>query len=98
MNCRMGELRNKEVINMKDGGRLGFISDVEIDTRSAAITAVIVYGRLRCFGLFGREPEAVIPWKNITLIGDDTVLVDYQPPQELARETTLGKLLKKLSF
>lgn len=98
MNCRMGELRNKEVINMKDGGRLGFISDVEVDIHSAALTAIVVYGKLRCFGLFGREPEAVIPWKNIALIGDDTVLVDYQPPQELTRETAFGKLLKKWNF
>ena len=98
MNCRIGELRNKEVINMRDGGRIGFISDVEIDTRTAQLTAVIVYGRLRCFGLFGREPETVIPWRNITLIGDDTVLVEYQPPQVLPKETALGKVLKKLGF
>ena len=98
MNCRMGELRNKEVINMKDGGRIGFISDVEIDTCTAQLTAVIVYGRLRCFGLFGREPETVIPWRNITLIGDDTVLVEYQPPQVLPKESTVGKVLKKLGF
>lgn len=98
MNCRMGELRNKEVINMRDGGRIGFISDVEIDTRTAQLTAVVIYGRLRCFGLFGREPETVIPWRNITLIGDDTVLVEYQPPQVLPKESGFGKVLKKLGF
>lgn len=98
MNCRMGDLRNKEVINMKDGGRVGFISDVELDTRTAALTAIVVYGKLRCFGLLGREPDAVIPWKNIGLIGEDTVLVDYQPSENLPKETAWGKLLKKLNF
>ena len=81
MNCRIGELRNKEVVNVKDGGRLGFVSDVELDTDAATLTAVVVYGRLRLFGLLGREPDFVIPWKDIELIGDDTVLVNWQQPE-----------------
>lgn len=93
MNCRMGDLRNKEVINMKDGSRVGFVSDVEIDTHTAQLTAVVIYGRLRWFGLLGREPDAVIPWKDITLIGDDTVLVDYQLPAR--EESALSGFLKK---
>lgn len=98
MNCRMGELRNKEVINVKDGARIGFVSDVEIDTRTAMLTAVVVYGRLRLFGLFGREPDFVIPWKDISLIGDDTMLVNYQKPEEEKGEGKLKKLLDKISF
>lgn len=95
MSCRMGDLRNKEVINVKDGGRIGFVSDVEIDTRTAALTAVVVYGRLRLFGLLGREPDAVIPWKEIVLIGGDTVLVNYEKPEE-TKKSGLSGLLEKL--
>ncbi len=98
MNCRMGDLRNKEVINMKDGTRIGFVSDVEIDTHTAALTAVVIYGRLRLFGLLGREPDSVIPWKDIALIGDDTVLVNYQPPEGGKRESALSRFFEKLSF
>lgn len=98
MSCRMGDLRNKEVINMKDGTRLGFVSDVEIDTHTAALTAVVVYGRLRLFGLLGREPDFVIPWKDISLIGDDTVLVDYLPPESGKKEGALAKFFEKISF
>jgi len=98
MSCRMGDLRNKEVINVKDGTRIGFVSDVEIDTRSAALTAVVVYGRLRLFGLLGREPDFVIPWKDISLIGDDTVLVDYQPPEDRKKEGALARFFEKISF
>lgn len=94
MSCRIGELRDKEVINVKDGGRIGFVSDVEIDTRTAALTAVVVYGRLRLFGLLGREPDAVIPWKEIVLIGGDTVLVNYEKPEE-RKKTGLPALLEK---
>lgn len=97
MNCRMGDLRNKEVINMKDGSRIGFVCDVEMDTASAALTAVVVYGKLRWFGLLGREPDCVIPWKNIVIIGDDTVLVDYVRPEKGLGEGIFSGVLGKLS-
>ncbi len=97
MNCRMGDLRNKEVINMRDGARVGFISDVEINTHTAALTAVVVYGRLRLFGLLGRGPDFVIPWENITLIGDDTVLVDHLPPAE-GKISVLSRFLDKIGL
>ncbi len=97
MNCRMGDLRNKEVINMKDGTRVGFVSDVEIDTQSASLTAVVVYGKLRWFGLLGREPDSVIKWKDIILIGDDTVLVRYEKPEK-EKKSVLSGFFDKLSL
>ena len=95
MPCRMGDLRTKEVISVKDGGRLGYVCDVEIDTHTAQITALVVYGRARLFGLLGREEDTVIPWKDIEMIGGDIVLVkcDAPPPSE----SLLMKLWKKLT-
>ncbi len=75
MNCRIDDLRNKQVVCIKDGCVLGYVSDVELDTESGILTAIIIYGRLRFFGLLGREPDTVIPWKDIVVIGDETVLV-----------------------
>lgn len=77
MNCRIDDLRRKEVINIKDGMRIGCVCDVEIDTTNAKIAAIVIYGRLRCFGLFGREDDIVIRWEDIQVIGDDTILVTY---------------------
>ena len=95
MPCRMGELRQKEVISVKDGGRLGFVCDVEIDTHTARITALVVYGRSRLFGLLGREPDTVIHWSDIEMIGGDIVLVKCDaPPQS---ESLFTKLWKKLT-
>ena len=82
MNCRIAELRNKEVINVKNGERIGFIGDIEVDTQSARVASVVVYGRLRWMGLLGREKDFVIPWRDITLFGSDAVLVQYDPPKE----------------
>ena len=98
MTCRLDSLRDKEVINVKDGGRIGFVSDAEVDTQEAKLTAVVVYGRLRLFGLLGREADFVIPWKDIVLIGEDTVLVQYEAPAQAQRQSALGRLLEKISF
>ena len=75
MNCCITDLRNKEVISARSGCRLGFVSDVEIDTCSGCLTARIIWGRSRCFGLMGREEDIRICWKDIEVIGEDTVIV-----------------------
>ena len=76
MPCRFNELRKKEVINARNGCRIGFVDDLEIDMKCARITALIVYGRPKLFGLFGRSDDCVISWENIRLIGEDAILVE----------------------
>lgn len=80
MNCRITELRHKEVINAKDGTRLGFVDDVEVDTVNACLVAIVIFGKLKCFGLLGRSDDIVIRWKSIELIGEDTILVNHSCP------------------
>lgn len=75
--CRIADLRHKEVVNIKDGTCLGCVNDVEVDTQCAKLIAIIIYGRLKCFGLFGRQDDIVIRWENIEVIGQDTILVCY---------------------
>lgn len=75
MSCRIAELRHKEVINQSDGMRLGFVDDVEVDTRNACLVSIVIYGRPKLFGLLGRCDDTVIPWESIHLIGEDTILV-----------------------
>ncbi|MBQ5565749.1 MAG: YlmC/YmxH family sporulation protein [Clostridia bacterium] len=75
MACRIAELRHKEVINESDGVKLGCVDDVEIDTKNACLVSIIIYGRPKLFGLLGRCDDIVIPWANIKLIGEDTILV-----------------------
>lgn len=76
MLCRMGDLRYKDVINIHDGRRLGCVCDLDIDTANACIISIVIYGRLRFFGLFGREDDITIKWCSIKNIGDDIILVD----------------------
>lgn len=80
MNCRIDDMRHKEVINIKNGMRLGNVCDLEIDTATARVSALIIYGKLRWFGLLGREDDIIIHWDDIKVIGDDTILVNYTAP------------------
>jgi len=69
-------MRYKEVINICDGARLGFVADVDMKLPEGQICAIIVYGPYRFFGLFGRGEEYYIPWECIQRIGDDIILID----------------------
>lgn len=73
---RAGDLRQKEVINISDGLRLGFVSDVEIDFENGKIDAIIVPGPTRAFGLLGRREDYIISWSDIKKVGDDIILVE----------------------
>ena len=75
MNCCITDMREKEVINLKDGCRLGNVCDVEFDTCTGCITAIIICGRQGFFGTFGKTEDIKIDWCSIEVIGDDTILV-----------------------
>lgn len=76
MDCRFSDLRYKEVINICDGCRLGYVGDLELQLPEGRIIALIVPGPYRFFGLFGRGEEYYIPWECIKQIGDDIILID----------------------
>ena len=76
MQCRMVELRYKEVINICDGCRIGYVGDVEVLLPEGRVAALVVPGPCRFFGLFGRGEEYYIPWECIKQIGDDIILID----------------------
>ncbi len=75
MNCCVTELKNKEVICVNNGCRLGNVSDVEICAENGQLTAIIIWGKSKCLGLMGREEDIRISWKDIKIIGDETILV-----------------------
>ena len=75
MICRITDLRHKEVINSCNGCRIGFADDIEVDTVTSQVKSIIVYGRPRCMGILGKNEDIIIPWSDIELIGEDTILV-----------------------
>ena len=81
--ARMYDLRQKEVVNTKDGTRYGFVSDLDFDIKEGNILALIVPGPGRVLGVFGRDQEYRIPWKLINMIGDDIILVECETSKVL---------------
>lgn len=73
---RMCDLKQKEVINCRDGERLGFICDIEFDFCTGIITKIIIPGPCKIWGILGRDNEYVIPFCDIKQIGTDVILVD----------------------
>lgn len=71
------DFKRKEVINIKDGKRLGFVQDVTADFKTGTINEIIVPGSAKFFNIFSSGNELVIPWSSITTIGDDVILVDF---------------------
>ena len=80
MQCRLVELRCKEVINVADGSRYGYVGDAEVDLETGQIRSLIVPGRLRLLGLLGREEERVFPWSAVRRFGEDIILVEGELP------------------
>lgn len=72
---RSADFRQKEVISITEGRRLGFVSDVEIDFEKGTIESVVIPGQGRFFGLFGAADDIRIPWSDIYKIGEDLILV-----------------------
>ena len=71
------DFKHKEVVNITDGKRLGFVQDVCADLESGVITSIIVPGSNKFLYIFSQNNDIVIPWQNIKCIGDDLILVDF---------------------
>lgn len=70
------DFRHKEVININNAKRLGYVQDVCADIESGKITSIIVPGSKRLKNIFVKDDDIVIPWDKIACIGDDIVLVN----------------------
>lgn len=72
--CSTEELREKEIINICDGSRLGHACDFEFDACDGKILALVVPGDR---GIFGgcKTSNIIIPWCKIEFLGEDTILV-----------------------
>ncbi len=71
---KLCDLRSKDVIDICDGKRLGYIHDAVIDVCSGCVKAVTVLCDCRAFS-FGKGEELVVPWDKICCFGADAVLV-----------------------
>ena len=76
-------MRQKEVINIRDGCRFGYVCDIIIDQRDGCIRTLVVPGPGRIFGFFGPLKEYHIGWECIEQISEDLILVSIDPEKVL---------------
>lgn len=70
------DFKHKEVVNINNGKRLGYVQDVCADLETGTITSIIVPGTNKLLNIFSQGNDIVIPWQNIKCIGDDLILVE----------------------
>lgn len=77
MNDKGMDFRKKEVININDGKRLGYVQDVCADLETGKITSIIVPGgNNKILNFFSSENDIIIEWSKIKCIGEDLILVE----------------------
>ena len=76
----LSELRTKDVVNTRDGKRLGKVMDIEFDAMDGHVDAIVVPGEFRVGSMLrGEKCGIVIPWERICKIGENVILVELEP-------------------
>jgi len=73
---KLSDLKFREVVNVADGRRLGFIKDIDLDLEMGRINGLILPLATRSWNFWSRNDDVFIPWSAIKKIGVDVILVD----------------------
>ncbi len=82
----LSELQTKDIINVENGEKIGFVNDLEIDVTVGVVLALVVTTRSKLFGLFGQDEELLIRWSHIDTIGEDVILVRVPSRRQIESE------------
>ena len=87
------ELSHKDVINVKDGGRIGFVRDIELDESGRAVAVTVERGSMRATP-FRKSDLMKVLWEDIVVIGKETVLVKNAEalPEQPKRKSRLSDI------
>lgn len=70
---RLSELQNKDVINIKDGKKVGNIIDIIVNHEGKMMS--IVVEQTKGMRVFTSKEDLEIAWSQIEKIGEDVILV-----------------------
>ncbi len=75
--AKSSDIRQKEVINITNGKRMGTVIDIEF-SNEGHIAAITVPGPFRFFDIIkGQNSGIKIPWEMVKKIGEDVILIEY---------------------
>ena len=73
---RVSDIMDKEIINVKNGKKMGFITDIDIDVNEGKVVSFSTTGEGQG-GFFSRGVDMdIIFWNDILKIGCDTIIVN----------------------
>lgn len=75
---KLSEIREKEIININTGERMGYIDDFELNLEKGYIEGIVMSGAGKVLGLFKKSSDITINWSSIVKIGTDIILIDYR--------------------
>lgn len=73
---KFSDLQEKEVINICDGSRLGYVSDLELELPTGRIVSLLIPTESERWNFFCRQKMLYVPWRCIKRIGEDIILVE----------------------
>ena len=76
MDISFCSLRNKDVVNVCDGKKLGNIVDLVFDTCYGKVMGIIVPADRGLLSVFKTSSDIFIPYNRIRKIGKDIILVE----------------------
>lgn len=72
---RLGDLQEKDIVNINDGKKVGRIIDAEVN-ETGVIEYLVIEEKRSFKSLFSKDSEITIRFKDIKKIGTDVILVD----------------------
>ena len=79
------DIREKEVVNIYDGKKLGHVIDIIFDRQTGKVTGVVVPGIKK----FMRKTEDIfVPIENLKKIGEDVLLIKLAPQESIQAAKT----------
>ena len=72
MEVSFSVLKEKEIVNVFDGKKLGRITDILFDNTTGVVKGIVVPGEKK---LFRKNDDVFIPIERLKKIGDDVILV-----------------------
>jgi YlmC/YmxH family sporulation protein len=73
---KLSELQRKDIVNIKDGKKIGRITDVEFDPTNGYVIKFVIESSHFVKNLFSSQEELTIKFTQIKKMGEDVILID----------------------
>ena len=87
MDISFADLKEKEIINVFDGKKLGRIVDILFDGSSGVVRGIVVPGERK---LFRRNEDIFVSLERIRKIGDDVILVSLPVQNQVGLQNQIA--------